>query len=77
MKFQICAKCKKSLDNIAIGTYRCPICKTDYYDDFKKIRNYIKENGPAPAFVIARNTGVSKQAIDSFFNDGAKRIFRK
>lgn len=70
-----CDKCKNSLEHVAVGTYRCPVCHAEYYDDFKKIRNYIRENGPAPAFIIERNTGVSKQAIKSFFNDDSAGIF--
>ena len=34
-----------------------------------KIKNFIKDNGPAPAITIARNTGVSKQAIECYFRD--------
>ena len=68
----LCKQCGMKLKQVDLGTYRCSACNVDYYDDFQKIRNYIRDNGPAPAFMIARNTGVSKQTVESFFNDDEK-----
>lgn len=67
-----CKQCEVKLEHVEVGTYRCPVCNTDYYDDFKKIRNYIRDNGPMPAIMIARNTGVSKQTIEYYFSDDVK-----
>lgn len=67
-----CDKCGMKLEYEDVGTYKCPACNIIYYDDFRKIKNYISDNGPAPAYMIARSTGVSKQAIDYYFNDGAE-----
>lgn len=67
-----CKQCDGKLEHVEVGTYRCPVCNIDYYDDFKKIRNYIRDNGPMPAIMIARNTGVSKQTIEYYFSDDAK-----
>lgn len=64
-----CERCGAKLECVSAGTYRCPACNVDYYDDFMKIKNFIKDNGPAPAITIARNTGVSKQAIECYFRD--------
>lgn len=62
-----CKQCGTSLDYVSLGTYRCVKCNVDYYDDFQKIRMFLKENGPAPAIVIAKRTGVSKQTVESYF----------
>ena len=69
-----CKHCGVGLENVSLGTYRCPSCNKEYYDDYQKIRNFIRENGPAPAFVIVRGTGVSKQTVESFFEDDVKRV---
>lgn len=63
-----CERCGSALEHVDVGTYRCINCNTDHYDDAQKVRNYIRDNGPAPGFVIARNTGVSKQAVEFFLN---------
>lgn len=67
-----CKKCGMTLEHVDVGTYRCLACNIEYYDDFQKIRNFIRDNGPAPAFVIARNTGVSKQTVEYYFSDDVK-----
>lgn len=59
-----CEHCGMKLEYVNVGTYRCIACNIDYYDDFMKIRNYIRNNGPAPAYMIARSTGVSKRIPD-------------
>lgn len=64
-----CEKCGMKLECVSAGTYKCPVCNIEYYDDFMKIKNYIRDNGPAPAITIARGTGVSKQAIEYYFRD--------
>ena len=63
-----CERCGSTLEHVDVGTYRCMNCNVDYYDDAQKVRNYIRDNGPAPGFIIARNTGVSKQAVEFFLN---------
>ena len=64
-----CDKCGMKLECVSAGTYKCPVCNIEYYDDFMKIKNFIRDNGPAPAITIARGTGVSKQAIEYYFRD--------
>lgn len=64
-----CDQCGMKLEQVHAGTYNCPACNIEYYDDMTKIRNFIRENGPAPAYLIARKTGVSKQAIEYCFRD--------
>lgn len=67
-----CDECGMKLEQVEVGTYRCSACNIDYYDDFKKIRNYLRDNGPAPAILIARNTGVPKQTVEYYFSDDIK-----
>ena len=64
-----CEQCGTALEQVGFGTYKCVKCNIEYYDDFQKIRNFLKENGPAPAFMIAKKAGVSKQAVECYFND--------
>ena len=67
-----CDKCNRELENVDVGTYSCPVCNRLYYDDFTKIRNFIESNGPSPAHVIAKGTGLPKETIRQFFSDDAK-----
>ena len=67
-----CVKCNRQLENVDVGTYTCPVCNRVYYDDFTKIRNFIEANGPSPAHVIAKGTGLPKETIRQFFSDDAK-----
>ena len=69
-----CEQCNMKLEYVDVGTYRCPSCNIDYYDDYKKIKNFIRDNGPAPAYMIARSTGVSKETIEHFFREDIKII---
>lgn len=64
-----CDKCGRALENIELGVYRCKICGIEYYDDFRKIRNFLKENGPAPAIIISKRTGVSRKTVECYFSD--------
>lgn len=67
-----CKQCGMKLEFADVGTYRCLACNIEYYDDFQKIRNFIRDNGPAPALAIVRGTGVSKQTVEYFFKDDVK-----
>ena len=64
-----CEVCGTAVELVDFGTYRCPKCNIDYYDEFQKIRNFLKENGPAPAIVIAKKAKVSKQSVESYFSE--------
>lgn len=70
-----CERCGLPLNHIDVGTYKCHQCNTEYYDDFQKIRNYIRDHGSAPAFMIARNTGVSKRAVEYYFSDDPNKHY--
>ena len=64
-----CEVCGTAVELVGFGTYRCPKCNIDYYDEFQRIRNFLKENGPAPAIVIAKKAKVSKQSVESYFSE--------
>lgn len=64
-----CNICGGGLEQVSRGVYRCVSCKKDYYDDFQKVRNYLEENGAAPAVVIARATKVPLGTINHFFKE--------
>ena len=64
-----CEKCAGLLENVDVGTYRCWNCGVDYYDDFHKIRKFLEENGPTPAIIISRRTGVARSTVEYYFND--------
>ncbi len=64
-----CEQCGTKLQSVGEGAYRCVKCNIEYYDDFRKIRNFINQNGPAPAMTISRATGVSLQTVNHYFKD--------
>lgn len=64
-----CEHCGQPLDKGFSGVYTCPGCGREYYDDFRKIRNFLEFNGAATAWEISRNTGVSMNAIKAYFSD--------
>lgn len=66
-----CEKCAGLLEKVDVGTYRCWNCGVNYYDDFRKIRNFLEENGPTPAIIISRRTGVARSTVEHYFNDNA------
>lgn len=66
-----CDKCGTELEQVGFGIYKCVKCNIEYYDDFQKIRNFVKENGPAPVRIIAKRTGVPRQTVESFFSDNS------
>ncbi len=70
-----CEQCGTQLQDIGSGIYKCVKCGKEHYDDFRKIRNFLEQNGPAPAIVISKSVGVSTQTIEHYFKDDAKVIF--
>lgn len=64
-----CEYCGTRLQDGIRGVYRCYRCGREYYDDFRKIRNFLEQNGPSPAIVIAKSTGVSMETVDYYFKD--------
>lgn len=69
-----CEECGELLEkNGFMGVYTCPRCGREYYDDFRKIRNFLEYNGSATAWEISKNTGVSTSAIKAYFADEAEQ----
>lgn len=68
-----CDYCGKALHQVSMGIYQCQQCGREYYDDFKKIRNFLEQNGPATAMDISRYTGVSMTTIRAYFSDKSKQ----
>lgn len=65
-----CEKCGCAiLKNIKVGTYECDSCGHLNYDDFQTIRNYLAKVGNAPAAIIERDTGVSRNTINVLFQE--------
>lgn len=64
-----CQECGTKLQSKGDGVYRCVKCNIDYYDEFRKIRNFIEENGPSSAITISRATRVPLQTVNHYFRD--------
>ncbi len=60
-----CDKCNGDLEYLGIGRYQCVVCGNEMLDEYGKIRNYIDTYGPAPAWMIARETGISRKTIET------------
>ena len=69
-----CEHCGGSLQQeIEVGVYKCERCGREYYDDFRKIRNFLEQNGPSLAVDISRGTGVAMPTISAYFSDKSSR----
>ena len=65
-----CEACGCSdLNHISLGIYVCTKCGHENYDDYTKIRNYMKAAGPSTVFEISRQTGVSRDRINAYFKE--------
>ena len=64
-----CEYCGEPLPPGEMGVYKCVRCGREHYDEFKKIRNFLEENGPASALEISRGTGVAVPTIREYFSD--------
>ena len=62
-----CEHCGGTLQRVGMGLFECERCGREYYDDFRKIRNFLEQNGPSSAVEIARATGVSTSTIREYF----------
>lgn len=64
-----CEYCGEPLPPGEMGIYTCTRCGREHYDEFKKIRNFLEQHGPASALDISRGTGVSVPTIREYFSD--------
>lgn len=68
----VCEYCGGNLQHGALGAYICSRCGREYYDDFRKIRNFLETNGSATAWEISKCTGVTMSTVKEYFSDGPK-----
>lgn len=69
-----CEACKGKMFYLTGGRYKCEQCGMEALDDFGKIKDFLENNGPASAFVIAQATGVKTEIIDAFLKKGRVEI---
>lgn len=65
-----CNKCGGDLEYLGLGEYRCLECGNEVLDDYAKIRKYFSVHGLAPAIIVARETGISRNRIESLLRKG-------
>lgn len=61
-----CPECKGDLTKAGDGIFKCVSCGALAYDSFRKVRNYIDQNGATPVTQIANGTGVSRATVEKF-----------
>ncbi|MBE5911481.1 hypothetical protein [Pseudobutyrivibrio sp.] len=69
-----CSKCKGRIRYIGGGYYECYDCGNKEIDDFGRVKDYIDENGPAPAIIISENTGVPVDIVNGMLREGRLEI---
>ena len=70
-----CKECGGRLFYQASGIYECGTCGEEDLDDFGKIKKYLDEKGRAvPAAIIADDTGVPIDIINTFLRNGRLEI---
>lgn len=74
-----CSICGQSLSYIGHGEYECNNleCKNIERDSFGMVRKFLEDNGPSPAAVIAKGTGVPLNKITKYFEEGRLELFGK
>lgn len=71
---KVCVRCKRMFTYMGYGHFYCPACKKLDEADFTKVKEYIYENGTAPAFEVFENTGVSLERITQYLREGRLEI---
>lgn len=69
-----CVRCKRMFTYLGYGHFYCPACKKLDEEEFKKIKEYIYENGTASASEISEHTGVSLERINQYLKEGRLEI---
>lgn len=59
-----CVECNGVLRYVAGGMYKCQKCGKEQLDDFGRIKQFLDENGPTPAFIIHEETGIDMETIN-------------
>ncbi len=66
MTLKECDVCFGKIVRVCDGTYKCERCGKEFLDDYGKVKEYLYTHGRSTMTEIARNTGVSKQAVRNF-----------
>lgn len=61
-----CRYCGGELEETGVGIFKCTKCGEENYDYLRTVRNYLEKEGARPAAVIAKETGVPRNAVDYF-----------
>lgn len=69
-----CGECGNRVSYVSGGKYQCEVCGHEELDDFGKVKEYLDENGPTPALIIAKATGVRPEVIEMFLKKGRLEI---
>lgn len=73
-KVEKCELCHNRMQYVGGGKYRCAFCGMEVLDDFGKIKQFLDQNGPTPEVIIAQQTGISIEKIDSYLKKGMVEI---
>lgn len=68
-----CEICGERMLFVGGGKYQCKN-KHIAYDEFGVVKNYLEEHGATPSVVIEQATGISRQQIQSFLENGRIEI---
>jgi ribosomal protein L37AE/L43A len=61
-----CKYCQGELKEVGVGIFKCLECGQENYDYLRTVRNYLEKEGARSVSVIARETGVPREAVDHF-----------
>ncbi len=71
---KVCVRCKRMFTYLGYGHFYCPMCRKTDEEDFKKVKDYIFENGTAPAMEVSEKTGISLERINQYLKEGRLEI---
>ena len=71
---KVCVRCKRMFTYLGYGHFYCPMCKKTDEEDFKIVKDYIFENGTAPAMEVSEKTGISLERINQYLREGRLEI---
>lgn len=71
---KVCSRCGRMFTYLGFGHFYCPVCKEKDAEDFTRVKEYIYENGVAPALEVSEKTGVSLKIIEQYLREGRLEI---
>ena len=75
MDVRNCPRCGKMFNSVA-GKSICDNCEKQEEEDFKKVKEFVDENGEATLDMIVKGTEVSLKRISKFIREGRLEISR-